>query len=185
MFAAEIFRRFSHASFGVLASRISQACDRGHMSPRNTLRGLWIAPMLRIQEALDRLIFVHSFDVAPITLFDKVLVHLVLPSCEVVSIQLLARESAPHLSIHDCVDVDFPFFFFSLGHALCSVTTIAKSRFFSNVDVERNTRGWARSSYQTALIPCKESDMIMCSGRDHLYCVCVHERERESVCVCV
>ena len=74
-----------------------------------------------------RLIFVHSFDVAPITLSDKVLVHLVLPRCEVVSIQLLARENAPHLSIHDCVDVYFPSFF-SLGHALCSITTIAKSQ---------------------------------------------------------
>ena len=102
-------------------------------------------------------IFVCSFYVAPITLPDKVLVHLVLPRCEVVSIQLVVRESAPHLSIHDCIDVDFPSLFFSLGHALCNVTTIAKSQFFSKVGIERNTRGWARSSYQTALIPCKES----------------------------
>ena len=39
----------------------------------------------------------YSFDVAPVALPDKVLVHLVLPRCEFVLIQLLSRESAPHL----------------------------------------------------------------------------------------
>ena len=53
-------------------------------------------------------VYVRSFDLAPIALSDKVLVHIVLPRCEVISIQLLARESAPHLSIH-CDS-----FFFSL-----------------------------------------------------------------------
>ena len=52
------------------------------------------------------LIFLSSFDIASITLADKVLVYLLLPQCKVFSIQLLARESAPHLSIH-YVDVDF------------------------------------------------------------------------------
>ena len=69
----------------------------------------------------------NSFDVAPITLSDKLFVHLVLPSCEVVSIQLLVRESASHLSIRDYVD--FFFFLFSLEYKLCSGTTIAMSRF--------------------------------------------------------
>ena len=37
--------------------------------------------------------------------------------------------------------------------------------------------GWARSSYQTTLIPCKESDMIMCMERD-VSCVCMREKEK-------
>ena len=82
----------------------------------------------------------RSFDVPPIILSEKVLVRLVLPRSEVVSIQLLARESAPHLSIHDYVDVFS--FFFSLEDELCSGNTIAESRFFSNVGVEHNARGW-------------------------------------------
>ena len=86
----------------------------------------------------------RSFDVAPITLSDKVLVHIVLPRCEVVSIQLLARESAPHLSIHDCVDV-------SLKDELCSEATI-EMRWFLVVGVEYYACGWARSRYQTAVV---------------------------------
>ena len=33
-------------------------------------------------------------------MFDKVLVHLVLPRCIVVSVEFLGRKSASHLSIH-------------------------------------------------------------------------------------
>ena len=44
--------------------------------------------------------YVCSFDVAPIALPDKVLVHLVLPRCEVVSVKFLGRKSASHLSVH-------------------------------------------------------------------------------------
>ena len=40
-----------------------------------------------------------SFDVAPVALFDKVLMHLVFPSCEVRSVENLVRKSASHLSV--------------------------------------------------------------------------------------
>ena len=51
---------------------------------------------------------------------------------------------------------------------------------FLVVGVGHSARGWARSSYQTALIPCKELREILCSGSDDI-CVCVCERERERV----
>ena len=82
--------------------------------------------MSRIQESLGRVVYVHSFDVAPIALSDKVLVHRVLPRCEVVSIQLLGRESTPHLSIH-YVDSSSSSSLFECE--LCSEATIAMSRF--------------------------------------------------------
>ena len=46
------------------------------------------------------LIFVCSFDITPIALTDKVLVHIVFPRCEIVSIEFLGGKSASHLSIH-------------------------------------------------------------------------------------
>ena len=46
------------------------------------------------------LIFVCSFDIAPIALADKVLVHLVLPRCEVGSFELFCRNIASHLGVH-------------------------------------------------------------------------------------
>ena len=46
------------------------------------------------------LIFLCSFDVTPIALADKVLVHLVPPRCEVVSVEFLCRRSVSHLSVH-------------------------------------------------------------------------------------
>ena len=44
------------------------------------------------------LIFICSFDITPIALVDKVLVHLILPRCEVGSIKLFSRKSGSHLS---------------------------------------------------------------------------------------
>ena len=44
--------------------------------------------------------FVSSLDVALVTLSDKVLMHLVLPRCEVCSIELLGGKSASHLGVH-------------------------------------------------------------------------------------
>ena len=128
----------------------SRACDHEHMSPSNTLRGLH--PCRVFGSRFNGLVYVRSFDVAPIALSDKVLVHLVLPRCEVVSIQLLGWESAPHLSI-DYVDSSSSSLF---ECELCSKATIAMSRFLV-VGVGHSARVWATSSYQTALIPCKES----------------------------
>ena len=45
-------------------------------------------------------IFVYSFEVTPIALADKVLLHLVLLRCEVVSVEFLYRKSVSYLSIH-------------------------------------------------------------------------------------
>ena len=70
----------------------SQACGHGHTSPSNTSLDLRL-PCYIFGSHWAGLIFLRSFNVAPITLSDKVLVHLVLPRCKVVSIQLLARES--------------------------------------------------------------------------------------------
>ena len=124
----------------------------------------------------DGLVFVCSSDLTPIALSDKVLVHLVLPRCEVVSIQLLSRESTPHLSIHYVKSSSSSSLF---ECELCSKATIAKSRFLV-VGVGHNARGWARSSYQIALIPCKESWwMILCSRLD-MECACVYVRVRET-----
>ena len=47
------------------------------------------------------MVFVSSFDVAPVSLSDKVLMHLVFPRYEVRSVELLSRKSASHLSVHD------------------------------------------------------------------------------------
>ena len=50
-----------------------------------------------------------SFDVAPVALFDKILMHLVFQRCRVRSVELLGRKSASHLSIHgDFFSVDGP-----------------------------------------------------------------------------
>ena len=50
-------------------------------------------------------------------------------------------------------------------------------QFFLYVGVEHNTHGWARSSYQSALIPCKESMMILCNKKNVCYvCVCMWKR---------
>ena len=55
------------------------------------------------------------------------------------------------------------------------------SQFFLNVDVEHTIGGWARSSYQTALIPCRELDMFLVQRKRCVLCVfvctCVHVRE--------
>ena len=54
--------------------------------------------------------FVSSFNVAPVTLSYKVLMHLVFPRCKVRSVKLLDRKSASHLSVHyvDFFSVDEP-----------------------------------------------------------------------------
>ena len=46
------------------------------------------------------LFFVCSFDITPIALANKVLVHLVFPRCEVGSRELFYRKSACHLSVY-------------------------------------------------------------------------------------
>ena len=46
------------------------------------------------------LTFVCSFDGTPIALPDKVLVPLVIPRCEVISVEFFCRKSASHLSVH-------------------------------------------------------------------------------------
>ena len=51
--------------------------------------------------------FVSSLDVALVTLSNKVLMHLILPRCEVHSVKLLRRKSVSPLSIHsDFFSVD-------------------------------------------------------------------------------
>ena len=64
-------------------------------------------------------------------------------------------------------------------YELFSEAMIAMSRFLV-VSVGHSAQGWARSSYQTALIPYKKSWwMILCSGLDMTVRVCMFVRERE------
>ena len=46
------------------------------------------------------LIFLSSFDVTPIAMADKLLVHLVFPRCKVPSVEFPGRKSTSHLSVH-------------------------------------------------------------------------------------
>ena len=48
--------------------------------------------------------FLCFFDITLIALTDKVLVHLVFPICEVVSIQLFTGKRIVYVSIHDCLN---------------------------------------------------------------------------------
>ena len=75
--------------------------------------------------------FLSSFDVTPIALADKLLVLLVFPRCEVVSIQLFTGKRVAHLSLHDGRNG----FSSSLGYELCSSATIMINLFFLNVGV--------------------------------------------------
>ena len=53
------------------------------------------------------LCFVSSLNIGPITLSDKVLMHLVLPNCKVYPIELLRRKSTSHPSVLDVVFFSF------------------------------------------------------------------------------
>ena len=82
---------FSNVAKHVVMDTCCQAihystCD---LLPCWVLRSLWVGS-----------IFLCSFDVAPITLTNKVLVHLVLVRCKVVSVQLLGGKRVAHFSIY-------------------------------------------------------------------------------------
>ena len=99
-------------------------------------------------------IFLCSFDVALRTLADKVLVYILY--CQNAKLFRSNFSLVRKLPIWVfMMPMKISFFFFFLRHELSSGTMILMSRFFLNVGVEHNTRGWARSNYQRALIPCK------------------------------
>ena len=103
------------------------------------------------------LIFLCSFDVTPISLEDKVLVHLVLPRSKIVYVEFLGKKGAFHLSIH----VEFLLLLCDTNSTCgCySDRLVLRER-----ELSHNTLGWTWIKLESALIPCKESDVILCSG---------------------
>ena len=93
----------------------SLACDHGCMMQGSTSHDLLLAPKLDDRHVLGWVDFICSFDITPIALADKLLVHLVLPRCELGSIELFCRKSASHLSVH----VELPLLLFDTNCAGC------------------------------------------------------------------
>ena len=62
----------------------SRSCDHGCMMQGSITPDPCLLPSLMVGSCWVGLIFVCSFDITPIALANKVLVHLVLPRCEVV-----------------------------------------------------------------------------------------------------
>ena len=64
---------------------LSDVTEHVIMMQRSTTRDSLLAPKLDGRHVLGWVIFVRSFNITPIALDDKVLMHLVVPRCEVVS----------------------------------------------------------------------------------------------------
>ena len=92
--AAKTFFRFSHAPFGVCASRTQLS----RCSPTHDARRLF--PRREVPVCRFGCCVVCSIDIAPVAVPEQVLVHLVRPRCVVRSVELLCRKRARHSSVH-------------------------------------------------------------------------------------
>ena len=132
-----------------------------------------LLPSWVVDMCLVGLVFVCSFDITPIALAD--LVYLVLPRCEVVSIDFLGRRTLP-IWVFMLLHLWFLLLLYVTNYVGCCYND-------QPVLCERGLAGGLQSSYQALLYHCKELGVILCSKRDVFVfvfvCVCKWERERE------